>query len=81
MYINHNGMATNVANTLTGHYGNLQTSTQRLSSGMRINSAVSPSANSCAPTLPPSIRASATPTTVFPLSRPLTALWALSTKS
>ena len=39
MYINHNGMATNVANTLTGHYGNLQTSTQRLSSGMRINSA------------------------------------------
>ena len=39
MYINHNGLATNVANTLTGHYGNLQTSTQRLSSGMRINSA------------------------------------------
>ena len=39
MYINHNSMATNVANTLTGHYGNLQTSTQRLSSGMRINSA------------------------------------------
>ena len=39
MYINHNGMATNVANTLTSHYGNLQTSTQRLSSGMRINSA------------------------------------------
>ena len=39
MYINHNGMATNVANTLTSHYGNLQTSTQRLSSGIRINSA------------------------------------------
>ncbi|WP_022655676.1 flagellin [uncultured Desulfovibrio sp.] len=39
MYINHNQMATNVANTLTSHYGNLQTSTQRLSSGLRINSA------------------------------------------
>ena len=39
MYINHNGMATNVANTLTSHYGNLSTSTERLSSGMRINSA------------------------------------------
>ena len=39
MYINHNGMATNVANTLTSHYSNLSTSTQRLSSGMRINSA------------------------------------------
>ena len=39
MYINHNGMATNVANTLTSHYSNLQTSTERLSSGLRINSA------------------------------------------
>ncbi len=39
MYINHNQMATNVANTLTSHYGNLQTSTQRLSSGLRVNSA------------------------------------------
>ncbi len=39
MYINHNQMATNVANTLTGHYGNLQTSTQRLSTGLRVNSA------------------------------------------
>ena len=39
MYINHNTMASNVANTLTSHYGNLQTSTQRLSSGLRINSA------------------------------------------
>ncbi len=38
MYINHNGMATNVANTLTSHYSNLSTSTERLSSGMRINS-------------------------------------------
>ena len=27
MYINHNQMASNVANTLTSHYGNLQTST------------------------------------------------------
>ena len=32
-------MATNVANTLTDHYGRLQTSTQRLSSGLRVNSA------------------------------------------
>ncbi len=39
MYINHNQMATNVSNTLTSHYGNLQTSTQRLSSGLRVNSA------------------------------------------
>ena len=39
MYINHNSMATNVANTLTSHYGKLSTSTERLSSGMRINSA------------------------------------------
>ena len=39
MFINHNQMASNVANTLTSHYGNLQTSTQRLSSGLRVNSA------------------------------------------
>ena len=39
MYINNNSMATNVANTLTKHYGNLATSTQRLSSGLRVNSA------------------------------------------
>ncbi len=39
MYINHNQMATNVANTLTSHYGRLQTSTQRLSSGLRVNGA------------------------------------------
>ena len=39
MFINNNSMATNVANTLTGHYGNLQTSTQRLSTGLRVNSA------------------------------------------
>ena len=39
MYINNNSMAANVANTLTSHYGNLQTSTQRLSTGLRVNSA------------------------------------------
>ena len=39
MYINHNLMATNVGNTLAAHYSNLQTSTQRLSSGLRVNSA------------------------------------------
>ncbi len=37
MYINHNLMASNVSNNLAGHYSNLQTSTQRLSSGLRIN--------------------------------------------
>lgn len=39
MYINNNSMASNVANTLSNHYSNLSTSTQRLSSGLRINSA------------------------------------------
>ncbi len=39
MYINHNLMASNVGNTLSGHYQNLQTSTRRLSTGLRINSA------------------------------------------
>jgi flagellin len=39
MYINHNMMAINVANTLTSHYNNLATSTKRLSTGLRINSA------------------------------------------
>ena len=39
MYINHNGMAQNAATTLTGHYARLATSTERLSSGMRINHA------------------------------------------
>ncbi|MDE5831426.1 MAG: flagellin [Desulfovibrio sp.] len=39
MYINHNQMASNVANTLTSHYSNLSTSTQRLSSGLRVNGA------------------------------------------
>ena len=31
-------MASNVANTLTSHYNNLSTSTQRLSTGLRVNS-------------------------------------------
>ncbi len=39
MYINHNQMALGVSNNLTGHYNNLATSTQRLSSGLRVNSA------------------------------------------
>ena len=39
MYINHNTMASQVGNNLTSHYSDLKTSTQRLSSGLRINSA------------------------------------------
>ena len=39
MYINNNSMANQVANNLSKHYGSLQTSTQRLSSGLRVNSA------------------------------------------
>ncbi len=39
MYIKHNAMARDVANTLASHYKNLATSTRRLSSGMRINGA------------------------------------------
>ena len=39
MYINHNSMAQNVANNLNNHYGRLSTSTQRLSSGLRVNNA------------------------------------------
>ena len=39
MYINNNSMASNVANNLTSHYSNLATSTQRLSTGLRVNSA------------------------------------------
>ena len=39
MYINNNSMATNVANNLTSHYGDLKTSTERLSTGLRVNSA------------------------------------------
>lgn len=37
--INNNLSALNVAHTLSGHYGRLQTSTERLSSGLRINGA------------------------------------------
>ena len=39
MYINNNSMASNVANNLTSHYSDLATSTQRLSTGLRVNSA------------------------------------------
>ena len=39
MYINSNSMATNVTNNLTTHYNDLKTSTSRLSSGLRVNSA------------------------------------------
>ena len=39
LIVNHNSMAANVARNLNAHYGRLSTSTQRLSSGMRINSA------------------------------------------
>ncbi len=39
MYINNNSMASQVANNLTSHYSDLKTSTTRLSSGLRINSA------------------------------------------
>jgi len=39
MYINSNSMASQVANNLTSHYSDLKTSTARLSSGLRINSA------------------------------------------
>ena len=39
LVVNHNLMAANVANSLNSHYSNLATSTQRLSSGLRINSA------------------------------------------
>jgi flagellin len=39
MYINNNVNAARVANNLTSHYGDLATSTQRLSTGLRINSA------------------------------------------
>ena len=38
LVVNHNLMAGNIANTLSSHYGNLSTSTQRLSTGLRINS-------------------------------------------
>ena len=45
MYINHNQMALNVGNTLANHYSNLQVSIQRLSSGLRINSAADDAAS------------------------------------
>ena len=39
LVINHNMMAANVARNLNSHYANLAKSTQRLSTGMRVNSA------------------------------------------
>lgn len=39
MYINNNSMSGNVRNNLTAHYSNLATSTERLSTGLRVNSA------------------------------------------
>lgn len=39
MYINNNTMSGNVRNNLTAHYSNLATSTERLSTGLRVNSA------------------------------------------
>lgn len=39
LVVNHNLMAANTARNLNAHYGQLATSTQRLSSGLRINSA------------------------------------------
>lgn len=86
MYINHNQMSSNVANTLTRHYGNLQTSTQRLSSGMRINSAADDAAGLAIREL---MRADIAALNqgvrnandAFPSFRQLTARSALSTKS
>ena len=39
LVINHNSMSSNVARNLNDHYGKLSTSTQRLSTGLRVNSA------------------------------------------
>ena len=39
LVINHNPMSSNVARNLNVHYGKLSTSTQRLSTGLRVNSA------------------------------------------
>ena len=39
LVVNHNLMAANVARNLNSHYANLATSTQRLSTGLRVNSA------------------------------------------
>ncbi len=44
LYINSNPMATAAQNNLGSHYGNLQTSIERLSSGLRINSSADDSA-------------------------------------
>ncbi len=39
LVINHNMMAANTARHLNAHYSRLATSTQRLSTGLRVNSA------------------------------------------
>ena len=39
LVINNNMMAANTARNLNAHYSNLATSTQRLSTGLRVNSA------------------------------------------
>ena len=39
LVVNHNMMALNTARNLNLHYSRLATSTQRLSSGLRVNSA------------------------------------------
>ncbi|MBQ9536546.1 MAG: flagellin [Desulfovibrionaceae bacterium] len=39
MYINNSGNTATIANNLTSHYADLATSTQRLSSGLRVNNA------------------------------------------
>lgn len=39
LVVNHNLMAANTARNLNAHYGNLSVSTQRLSTGLRVNSA------------------------------------------
>ena len=80
MVINHNEMAANTARNLNSHYGRLQTSTQRLSTGLRINSAADDAAGLAIRELMRSDIASlnrvfATPMTRFPLFRLPTGRW------
>lgn len=70
LVINHNMMAANTARNLNSHYSQLSKSTQRLSTGLRVNSAADDAAGLAirelrARTLPPCTRARATPTTPF----------------
>ena len=70
--INTNFMAGSTANTLKTHYSRLATSVERLSSGLRVNSAADDAAGLAirelmrADVAPPSIRACATPTPQCP---------------